>query len=210
MMRAREPGHPLEDEMRSRFVCLLVSLMVLVLSAGAGHAQGKADPHAGHAMGVVDFPVTRSEEAQKEFTRAITFLHHMTYPQASTLSVQAGGGASVTSGTGTVSSHMSDTDAHHYIVNLTGVNNAQMITVTLSNVRDSSGNSRSAVPIPMGVLLGDTTGNGSVNSSDISQAKSQSGQAVTGANFRQDVTVNGSINSSDISLVKSQSGTGLP
>ena len=82
MMRAREPGHPLEDKMRSRFVCLLGSLMALVLSAGAGEARGKADPHAGHAMGVVDFPVTCSEEAQKEFTRAITFLHHMTYPQA--------------------------------------------------------------------------------------------------------------------------------
>lgn len=82
MIRAREPGHPLEDKMRSRFVCLLVSLMALVLSAGAGEAEGKADPHAGHAMGVVDFPVTCSEEAQKEFTRAITFLHHMTYPQA--------------------------------------------------------------------------------------------------------------------------------
>lgn len=68
--------------MRSRFVCLLVSLMALLLSAGVGEAQGKADPHAGHAMGVVDFPVTCSEEAQKEFTRAIIFLHHMTYPQA--------------------------------------------------------------------------------------------------------------------------------
>ena len=62
----------------------------------------------------------------------------------------------------------------------------------------------------MGVLIGDTSANGAVNSSDISQSKSQSGQAVTAANFRQDVTVSGSINSSDISLVKSKSGTALP
>ena len=62
----------------------------------------------------------------------------------------------------------------------------------------------------MGVLVGDTTGDRSVNSADISQTKSQSGQAVTTSNFREDVTADGSINSADISLVKSKSGTALP
>jgi hypothetical protein len=62
----------------------------------------------------------------------------------------------------------------------------------------------------MGVLVGDTTGNGLVNSSDIAQTQSQSGQPVGLNNFREDVTVNGLINSSDIALVQSMSGTGLP
>ena len=62
----------------------------------------------------------------------------------------------------------------------------------------------------MGVLIGDTTANGAVNSSDIAQTQSQSGQAVTSSNFREDVTANGAINSSDIALVQSKSGTGLP
>jgi hypothetical protein len=62
----------------------------------------------------------------------------------------------------------------------------------------------------MGVLIGDTTANGTVNSSDIAQTQSQSGQPVTANNFREDVTVNGSINSSDIGLVQSKSGTALP
>jgi hypothetical protein len=62
----------------------------------------------------------------------------------------------------------------------------------------------------MGVLVGDTTGNGSVNSSDISQTKAESGNAAMSGNFRTDVTVNGLINSSDISTVKSKSGTALP
>jgi hypothetical protein len=61
----------------------------------------------------------------------------------------------------------------------------------------------------MAVLAGDTTANGHVNSSDISQTQSQSGQPVTAANFREDVTVNGLINSSDIALVQAQSGTAL-
>jgi hypothetical protein len=49
-----------------------------------------------------------------------------------------------------------------------------------------------------------------VNSSDIAQTQSQSGQAVTSSNFREDVNANGLINSSDIALVQSKSGTGLP
>ena len=62
----------------------------------------------------------------------------------------------------------------------------------------------------MGVLAGDTTANRAVNSSDIAQTQSQSGQPVNANNFREDVTANGVINSSDIALVQSQSGTALP
>lgn len=101
-------------------------------------------------------------------------------------------------------------DAHNYIANLTGVPNAQHITVTLGNVRDSDGNFSSAVPAVMGLLLGDTNGNGAVNASDIGQTKANSGQAANASNFRTDVTANGSINTSDIGLVKLKSGTQLP
>ena len=62
----------------------------------------------------------------------------------------------------------------------------------------------------MGLLLGDTNGNRSVNASDVSQTKAQSGQASTSSNFREDVNINGVINASDVSLVKSRSGTALP
>jgi hypothetical protein len=61
----------------------------------------------------------------------------------------------------------------------------------------------------MSILVGDTTANGAVNSSDIAQTQSQSGQPVTFGNFREDVTANGLINSSDIALVQSKSGTAL-
>lgn len=100
-------------------------------------------------------------------------------------------------------------NANQCTENLTGVANAQYINVELDNVVDSQNNSGN-VAVPMGVLIGDTTANGVVNSSDISQTQSQSGQSLTSNNFREDVTVNGSINSSDIGLVQSKSGTGLP
>jgi hypothetical protein len=100
-------------------------------------------------------------------------------------------------------------NANQCTESLTGVPNAQVTTVTLNNVLDAENNNGN-VSVPMGVLLGDTTGNGAVNSSDIAQTQSKSGQTVTSSNFREDVTVNGSINSSDIALVQSKSGTALP
>jgi hypothetical protein len=85
----------------------------------------------------------------------------------------------------------------------------QYITVQLTGAADTNANVGN-FSATMGVLVGDTTSNGIVNSSDIAQTQSQSGQPVTVDNFREDVTVNGAINSSDISLVQSQSGMALP
>ena len=120
------------------------------------------------------------------------------------------GEASVTSGTGNIASRMIDTDAHNYIVNLTGVTNAQTISIKLTNVNDNAGNSSSSVSVPMSILIGDVTGNGSVNASDIAQTKTNSGAAIDATNFRSDTNANGSINASDIALVKTKSGTALP
>ena len=93
-------------------------------------------------------------------------------------------------------------------VPLTNVANAQNITLTLFSASDGANTNN--VTVPMGILLGDTNGNGSVNASDIGQTKALSGQTTTGTNFRADVNVNGSINATDIGLVKSKSGTSLP
>ena len=119
-------------------------------------------------------------------------------------------GASVSSGIATVSSSWMSGDMHQYIVNLTGVANAQVITVSLTNVTDSVGNFSSAVSASMGVLLGDVNGNRLVNSTDASLTQAQSGQPVTTSNFRMDINANGLITSTDASIVQAQSGTGLP
>ena len=118
-------------------------------------------------------------------------------------------GANLT-GAGAVSSAVISGDPHEYVVYLTNVANGQVITVSLTNVNDVVGNHSDTIAATMGVLLGDTTGNGTVNASDVSQTKARSGQPVDTTNFRSDVTVNGSINASDVSLVKSKSGTALP
>jgi subtilisin-like proprotein convertase family protein len=130
--------------------------------------------------------------------------HQIVVTFASPVSV---GSAAVTSGTGSVVG--SPIVAGNVVtINLTGVTNAQTIMVTLSNVSD--GVNMGNLVVPMGVLMGDTSGNGAVSSTDVTQDKLQSGQAVNASNCREDVVVNGNINGTDVSAVKLKSGTALP
>jgi hypothetical protein len=117
----------------------------------------------------------------------------------------------VTSGNGSVTDNKIDpNDAHDYIVDLGALGNAQVITVTLSDVTDSAGNFSSSVPASMGVLVGDTNADHFTDAVDVSQTRSQSGNPVTTANFREDVNADGFVDSVDVALVKSRSGTSLP
>jgi plastocyanin len=115
-------------------------------------------------------------------------------------------GATLTTGTGMVTGVSASGSVA--TVDLSNVASAQTIVVCLMGAND--GMLTGDVPIGMSVLIGDTNGNGSVNASDVSQTKGQSGQQVTASNFREDVNGNGSINASDVSAVKSKSGTALP
>ena len=56
-------------------------------------------------------------------------------------------------------------------VNLTGVLNAQMLTIELRDVTDVLARVLPVRLVKMGVLIGDTTGNKSVNASDVTQTK---------------------------------------
>jgi hypothetical protein len=119
------------------------------------------------------------------------------------------GSASVTAGTGTISGSPSFS-GNTMTVNLTGVANVQKITVTLNNVTDTLTQVMPSTAVSMNTLVGDTSGNKTVNGSDVSQTKVQVGVAVSATNFREDVNVNGSINASDVSLVKARSGAAVP
>ncbi len=142
----------------------------------------------------------RSGGANNTYTLVFTFANPLT-------SISS---ASVSTGTGSVVSSSIGTDAHQYFVNLTGVTNAQRVTVTLANLNDSAGDFSASVSVTMAVLVGDTNADKFTDAVDVSQTKSQSGQAVTGSNFREDVNVDGFIDAVDVSLVKSKSGTALP
>jgi hypothetical protein len=163
--------------------------------------------HGNGAVFEVDLPLagtpgieSRSGGANGSYTMVFRFLDP----------VSAVGGVTVSNGSAVVAANRIGDDPREYLVSLNGVNNAQSITVTLSNVHDAAGNVSASVSGTMAVLIGDSNADGFVNSADIGQTKSQSGQAVTSSNFREDVNGDGFINSADIGLVKSKSGTALP
>lgn len=158
--------------------------------------------HGGAGTFDVDLPSSglpgiecRSGGATSAYTLVFTFTNNV--------SVQ---NATVTNGVGSVTNFT--VVGEIVTVNLTGVMNAQTITVTLGSVSD--GTNTSDVEAAMGVLVGDTNGDGFVDAVDTSQTKSESGNAVSNSNCREDVNVDGFIDSIDTSLVKSKSGTSLP
>ena len=118
------------------------------------------------------------------------------------LSVQS---ANVTAGVGSVSDF--SIAGNKLIVNLTGIVNAQTIIITLASVND--GTNMSDVQAMMSMLVGDTSGDGHVNASDLTQTKSRIGQSIAPTNFRSDVNANGAINATDVLVIKSNTGTGL-
>jgi hypothetical protein len=95
------------------------------------------------------------------------------------------------------------------IVNLTGVTNMQVLTVTATGVTNGT-DVIPSVGVNVGFLIGDTSSSRNVNATDVSQTKLASGGALTGANFRTDVNHNGAINATDVSAVKLASGTATP
>ena len=116
------------------------------------------------------------------------------------------GGIAVASGTATPAFTVAGAVV---TINLTGVPDVQRLGITLENV--SSGANLGNVLIPMGVLAGDTNGNGAVTGTDVSQTKAAASSGAVGpGTFRTDAVANGTINATDIGLVKSKSGNVLP
>src|SRR5207302_10237180 len=89
----------------------------------------------------------RSGGANGDYTLVFTFANELTNVD----------GASVTGGAGSVSSGAIGNDRHQYIVSLTEVTNAQVVTVSLRDVMDSVGSFSPVVAGSMKVLVGDTT-----------------------------------------------------
>ena len=138
----------------------------------------------------------RSGGATNDYQVIFTFANSVTFSSAA-LTASAGS-VSASSGNGTAT----------ITVNLTGVTNARRITVTLSAV--NNGTSTGDVGVSIGVLVGDTNGDGFVNAGDALQTRNHSGEATDATNFRSDVNVDGFVNSGDALVVRSRSGTALP
>jgi VCBS repeat protein/dockerin type I repeat protein len=146
----------------------------------------------------------RSGGATNDYTIVMTFADAAISVAGSPQAQIASGTAMI--GSGGVSNNGAVTVSGNVVtVPLTNVTNAQTITVKLNGV-----NGATDVTIPMSVLIADSSANGSITATDVSQTKAQVGQLVTTENFRTDVNASGSISGTDVSLVKSKIGTAVP
>ena len=113
----------------------------------------------------------------------------------------------VTSGNGTVTD-VTTGEQSTVVITLSDVVSPQTLTLRLD--MDYDGLATGSVFVPMNVVVGDVSGDGKVNATDVSQTKSNSGKTLTANNARTDVNVSGQINAGDVALVKLKSGTALP
>ena len=84
----------------------------------------------------------------------------------------------MTTGTGSVSGSPTFS-GNTMSVNLTGVSDAQQITLTLTSVTDALSQVLPATTVNMRVLAGDINGDGAVNSADATVARNDSGQPIS-------------------------------
>ena len=133
-------------------------------------------------------------------TTAVAGEHQMVVTFSSSVTLT---GASVTSGTGSVGSFSGSGTARDH--RQPDWSDQRPATGRYACERKQRNRHRRCLH-PDGSTCRRYNGNGSVNASDVSQTKAQSGSAVTGSNFRTDVNANGTINASDVSACEIEIG----
>ena len=96
------------------------------------------------------------------------------------------------------------------IVPLTGVTNAQYVTVSLSNVASADGGTGGSGTVRIGFLLGDVNQNRVVTVADLGLVNSHLAQLVTATNFIYDVNVTGTLSVADKGITNNVLTTFLP
>ncbi len=149
----------------------------------------------------IDLPLTgmpgiecRDGGARGNYHVVLTFNNHLT-------SVD---GAATSCGTvsGLVINPQNDSQL---LVSLTGVAcNAEDVTLTLTGVRDDAAGVLPSVNVTMTLLLGDVTGDGILNSTDVRQTKRALKERTDENNFRADINADGVIDAVDFAIVKAQ------
>jgi hypothetical protein len=119
----------------------------------------------------------------------------------------ASASAAVTGGSATVLGAATPGAGNMLSVNLTNIDNAQTITLRLTNVIASDGGTLASAAVSCRVLQGDVNGNGTVSAADVAMIKANIGQSVSAANFRTDINENGLISAADVNLAKANAGT---
>jgi len=96
------------------------------------------------------------------------------------------------------------------VVGLTGVTNAQYVTISLTNVVAADGGTGGSGSVRIGFLAGDVNQNRVVTVSDLAQVNAQIAQVVGQANYLKDVNASGTLTVADKGIANTQITKALP
>ena len=121
----------------------------------------------------------------------------------------------VTGGSASIAEGVATTGAPTYVgsemrVPLTGVTNAQYVTLSVTNVTAADGGTGGTGSIRVGFLAGDVNQNRVITLSDVGLINAQLAQPVTAANFLRDVNASGTITLGDKVTANNVLATQLP
>jgi hypothetical protein len=121
----------------------------------------------------------------------------------------------VAAGTATVTEGVATAGVPTYVGNqmivpLTGVSNAQYVTVAVSNVASADGGTGGSGLARIGFLLGDVNQNRVVTVADLGLVNAQLAQPVTAANYLKDVNASGTLSVADKGITNANLTASLP
>ena len=114
------------------------------------------------------------------------------------------GADSASTSCGTVGSLSVDpADSHSLLVTFNGQTcNQQEVTLTLTNVHDTLGNTLASAEASGCFLIGDVNGDGHVGNGDIGNIQGHLGEITDSTNFREDINADGHINNQDVQAAR--------
>lgn len=122
--------------------------------------------------------------------------------------VVTGGTASVTEGAATAGAPTFS--GNELIVPLTGVSNAQYVTVAVAGVSTAGGGTGGSGSIRIGFLAGDVSQNRVVTLADLVLVNAQLARLVTSSNYLKDVNASGTLTVGDILITNANLAKALP
>ncbi len=199
----RQNGGPLAVTNPSAVTCIPMPVLISVGSRMTHGSAGDFD---------VNMPLPPNSSPRGVECRSSSSLGAGNYKLVFTFSVNltSVASATVSSGTGSVSSSMIGPNPNQYTVNLTGVADRQYIVVKLNTVVDSTGASGNIFSPQLGILVGDVNPTGRVDAADVSIVRQQTLAAITTSNFRADINATGRIDAADVSIARQDTLHTLP
>ena len=122
--------------------------------------------------------------------------------------VIASANVAVNEGNATFNSMM--TQGSDAILDFTAVNDAQYVTVSMSNIVATGGSSPGATSVRLGFLAGDANQSRTVTISDLLTVNAVLAQPVTAVNFKDDVNLSDTLTISDLLTINANLTHTLP